>query len=501
MKFVIYHNPIGGLDTDTHDTLISSEDYRDAVNLRNVSTYIGKQSVLSNIKGNVLVSYSLGGIKHKCIGSYEDKKGRTIIYFLWAKDGNHKILRYNVEKVSVSAPYGVIEEVMKYNFGWKERTKITSVDLVDGKLLYWVDPKPRKINIEKAILTEKIKTWKIFFPKNFNTAVTAGNISVTITNRGTGGVIATDSTFSILITDTASQILSNFSTYLNATFGSYFTAEYCTDCCVDLTEDSVLNYNISITGSLAPLIVVPENWYGNNTTGGGVNDRTFERIKYPPIYQPTSVHKADANKLFNKVKRKVFQFRTQFHYDDNESSKLSPISQISINNTQSEALMDSLNYIEVNVNNSVFDEVTLVTLKRISILFRERNTGVWRTLGQMDICDLLDYNVSTKLLYKFYNDTNSSGISDVLASSQYDKVPIEANASNFVENRIVDGGVTDNYDTDRCIELTPQVNVLDVVQDEYVTLTGKIKIMSYLMNDSPFRSGTVGVDDYPFYLP
>lgn len=502
MQFHIIHTPQGGIDTDSHDTMIDSTDYRDALNLRNVSTYIGKQSVLTNIKGNVIVSYSLGGVKHKCIGSYEDKKGRTIIYFLWAKDGNHKILRYNSEKVSAGAIYGVVEEVIKYNFGWKETTKITSIDLVDGKLLYWTDPKPRKINIEKAILTEKIKTWKIFFPKNFLTAVAAPNISVSIINRTTGALVLNDTTFTILVTDTTSQILSNFTAYLNdvAIFGNYLSAEYCNDCCVEVSEKSVSDYLISITSS-APFIVVPENWYGNTLAGGSLSDRTFERIKYPPIYQPIVTHKADANKLYNLVKKKVFQFRTQFHYDDNESSKLSPISQISINNTQSEALLDSLNYIEVNVNNSIFDVVNLAILKRISILFRERNSGVWRSLGQYDICDLLEYSSGTKLIYKFYNDSNSLGISDVLASSQYDKVPIEANASNFVENRIVDGGITDNYDTDRCIDLTPQVNVLDVVQDEYVTLTGKIKIMSYRMNDSSFRSGTVGVDDYPFYLP
>jgi len=84
MQFQIIHTPIGGIDTDSHDTMMDSVDYRDALNLRNTTTYIGKKSVQSNVKGNVLVSYSLTG-RHKCIGSYEDKKDRSVIYFLWAK--------------------------------------------------------------------------------------------------------------------------------------------------------------------------------------------------------------------------------------------------------------------------------------------------------------------------------------------------------------------------------------------------------------------------------
>ena len=146
MQFNIIHRPIGGIDSDTDDSGINNTDYRDALNIRNATTYIGKEGSLSNLKGNVLVSYNLGGVKHKCIGSVEDKANNAIIYFLWAKNNAHKILKYNYGNRSLANPYGTIELLMTYNFGWTRNTFIQS-DIVDSKLLYWIDPKPRKLNI------------------------------------------------------------------------------------------------------------------------------------------------------------------------------------------------------------------------------------------------------------------------------------------------------------------------------------------------------------------
>jgi len=499
MQFQIIHTPIGGIDTDSHDTMMDSVDYRDALNLRNTTTYIGKKSVQSNVKGNVLVSYSLTG-RHKCIGSYEDKKDRSVIYFLWAKSNEHKILRYYPEKVSNSAPYGVIEHIITYDFGWKEMTKITSVDLVNGELLYWTDPKPRKINVVKANLTEKRKTWKIIYPTNYNTALVAGALLVSVVNRVTGVSVLSDTTFSFAANTPRATVLSTFTTYINATFSAYVTAELCDDCSIELTENSVGDCNFTIVGA-PPFLVIAENWYGNSPAlaGFGLADKTFDRIKYPPVYQPTCEHAQDLVKNYNYIKGKVFQFRTQFHYDDNEQSKLSPISQISINNTANLSEENLYNYIKVNVNNNIFSNVNLTLIKRVSILFREGNFGVWKKIDEFDICQIYDYSGSAvRLLYNFYNNISSSGISDILASSQYDKVPIEAQASNFVEGRIVDANITDDYDVERCIDASVQVTIDNAVQDEYVTLYGYIKIHSYRMNDSSFRSAA-SPDDYPFY--
>src|SRR5580692_5526316 len=84
---------VGGLDLDSEISKIANEDYLLAYNMRNSVSYGSQQAVPCNMNGNVLVAYVLGNATYQCLGSYEDKQG-TIIYMVWASDGNHMILRY-----------------------------------------------------------------------------------------------------------------------------------------------------------------------------------------------------------------------------------------------------------------------------------------------------------------------------------------------------------------------------------------------------------------------
>ena len=93
---VVTNSPIVGIDMDSEDYALGPEDARDVLNIRNTFTYTNVEKTATNVKGNLLVSYNLGNIKHKCIGSKTDKANNSIIYCLWAANGEHKILRWVV---------------------------------------------------------------------------------------------------------------------------------------------------------------------------------------------------------------------------------------------------------------------------------------------------------------------------------------------------------------------------------------------------------------------
>lgn len=155
-----------GIDTDSENRMVDSKDYRYALNIRNGIAYLKRTGGTTNVKGNekiVKIVYPYTDVapsgKNKCIGTYEDKQNATLIFFIWNSEGYHQIMRFYPDKKSTASPYGEVHQLCVYDFGWESWTKITSVDLVAGKLLYWCDNiKSRKLNIEKANLVEKQKS-------------------------------------------------------------------------------------------------------------------------------------------------------------------------------------------------------------------------------------------------------------------------------------------------------------------------------------------------------
>ena len=175
----------GGMDLDSDSRYVNENDWRTALNIRSGVAYAGKQNVVTNVKGNVNVGYTLPNGTNKCIGTYEDRQFNTVIYFIYNSNGKHQILRYYPTE---TAPYGRIELQIQYNFGWTSATQIHGIDLVNGRLLYWNDPKPRKINIEKAVVVNKKKEWTLILPKTVSTIT---NPYVIQLKNLAGGVIST----------------------------------------------------------------------------------------------------------------------------------------------------------------------------------------------------------------------------------------------------------------------------------------------------------------------
>jgi len=175
------NKPIGGLNFDDEDRNVPDGDYRYAMS---VNTGIGdskRSGTLTNVLGNVKITkYTLpynGNVmpqgKNRVIGYVEDTQYNTVIYFVWNSLNKHQILRWYRERTSSANPYGEVEQVIQYDFGWKRKDRITGINIVygnndtkNGDLLYWCDPKPRKINLTKANICTKNKTWTLYTGKS-----------------------------------------------------------------------------------------------------------------------------------------------------------------------------------------------------------------------------------------------------------------------------------------------------------------------------------------------
>ena len=142
----------GGMDMDTDERFIPKTDYKKAVNCRISKTDEGNDGIVENIRSNALTSNSWVKTGDQCIGTYEDKSTATVIFFIYAIDGNHGIYR----KTSSGSIQKILQDPI---LNFHSRFLITGINVVGSDedkfpegLLYWTDDynPPRKINIEKA---------------------------------------------------------------------------------------------------------------------------------------------------------------------------------------------------------------------------------------------------------------------------------------------------------------------------------------------------------------
>lgn len=535
--------PLGGLNFDDSDLQINYggngsplawQDYRYAKNIRNAVNSAARGKALTNVKSNVEITKYLlpytGGVfpsgKNRVIGTYEDTKYNTVVFAVWNSNGNHQILRYYRNNTDPQNPYGEVQQIMCYDFGWTRRTRITDMQIVygtvidnadgstteqPGDLLYFSDPVPKKINLSKANICNKHKTWRIYAPSSFEI----------FTGPGTFQLLFQDFNHTVLAAAsvvtpaglTNEEGLKYIADYLNQYYSQYVSAEAC-GCRLVLTEKNIEVFYASIGGGL-PLKMYADNWYGTTLV-----DRFFDRCKWLPAQAPQPVYGQDGNNDRNYVKQKVFQFRLGYRYDDLEASCLGVWSQIATNNLGCDGTSNELyNYVDVDFNDdALIDETTLILLKEVEFVVRELNTGLNKLVISVNPCDYLDWNQTDQVWYchyKFYNDILSTPIDANRAAQLFDDVPLESGAELFVKNRIVEGAVKTGYDGPDCVEATYEVEAADRPNKPMRKIRGRIRVLTFngtnigkqeedgtntLVN---FYStfGAYGLRKYPFWEP
>ena len=482
----IINIPVGGLDVDSENRMVDFKDYRYALNIRNGIAYLNKQGGTTNVKGNKKIVKTIYPYTktaplgtNKCLGTYEDKQNNTLLFFMYNSNGSHQIMRYFPEKIDANNPYGEIHQLCVYNFGWKSWTKITSVDLVAGHLLYWTDNiHSRKLNIDKAELVDKHKSWTVHYPLT-NQFATTGSTFITYTQNGVqrGRSLTTFAPFATTA-EGVEDIANNFNNFFNGVL----KFEAC-KCKLSITEVGTDITDVTISGFGAQINT--ENFYGYTFI-----ERYVNVVKYPPTFNPTAIYRKDTKKNYNYVRNRVFQFRLQYVYDDNEKSALSPISQIASGNTSvNTAQANSLNYIDVDFNNTdIVDVKNWVLIKWVRLFVIEHNTGKWRQIADLEPCDFYDIvNGKVTIHYKFFNDVDSKGVDDALAAKLYDDVPIENQCQKFVKNRLVMAGITQNYDAPECVDATITQDFENSDEKVY-NVTAKIRIVN------PSYNGNANLD-------
>jgi len=173
----------------------------------------------------------------------------------------------------------------------------------------------------------------------------------------------------------------------------------------------------------------------------------IEFIKYKPDAQPSIGTGFDPTKATNYIREKMIQAKYRYIYDDNEYSRWSDGSWVT--------LPDGSENVNGPISNSSANNYVIVTLntghptvKAIDIAFRDGNTGIWAKIdtpikkydqdNQRLIDDFINYE------YNFYGDNVLIEIADDL--DNYDSVPQLSKTQEIIDgNRQVFANNVEGY--------------------------------------------------------
>lgn len=497
----------GGINKDAEVRSLPSQDYQYALNLRNGAGYQGLEGVSTNVKGNLLIDLyqcpytgyqGLPTGQNHTIGYFEDVLNNTVVYCNWNSENKHGIYRHYPNKTDANNPLGVVEQVMQFNFNWKQDERITSFELLpsnDGDLFYWTDSWGlREINLDKGNIINKQKSWNIFFPLTNPFKTVASSFELLLEDFNSVPVVAVS--IAVATYPNAKDAITFIVDQINANYSDNVTAIN-RGCYIEISEVHTNSFYYSVGGY--PMIISPENWYGNS-----LKEFMFARAKAPSLYPPICTYKQDLNYSYNNVKNHVFQAAIQFVNDDFSFSVLSVASQLPINNLQCDGTDNQLfNYIDIDFNNAVILASLpeyLTMIKKVKVIVREGNTGVWKIFDEITPCDFLDYvNGAWVLHYGFYNDTQATPVDTVTATQLDSGVAIYADSQNTLFNRVIDGGITLGRTAPVNIEAKVQMEFVDQPNPTLYKVTGKIRVFTYGM--CYLQSNGANRDFYTFYPP
>lgn len=186
----------------------------------------------------------------------------------------------------------------------------------------------------------------------------------------------------------------------------------------------------------------------------------FRLIKAQPIKIPTAVYNDDTGRVVNLLKEKLFQFRNQFIYLDNEASTWSAYSKRPVPITESTTAIGE----DVTKNNNFIVTVDIGTnrVKEIDIAarFSLYDNFIIKSVNRDYVLALPNTTIDiSQEIYEaydptnntysfiFYNDGSYVNIDPVETDLEYDRVPQKAETEESVNGNIIAlGGITEGYE-------------------------------------------------------
>ena len=228
------------------------------------------------------------------------------------------------------------------------------------------------------------------------------------------------------------------------------------------------------------------------TDPDGYSEITFDNldwIKHPPLFSPVFYYDTDPTENANNLKNKLFQFRYQYVYDDNEESAWSPISEMTLPN-YSEYITQTVNidpYRDNVITIAIETGSSIVRLIRVA--YRIGNTGEFFLYKEYDKAQLGYSNYAVENVI-FKNEATGPAISN--SERNYDLIPQIAKTIEYLpSNEFAIGNYLEGYDKQEILDGDVTFYVQrNVISNTAFTLPGASYFNDFNNGTPPLNPGT-----------
>lgn len=500
----------GVMDTDSDPRVISSEDYRYALNVLNGHGETPGSLVFARGTLNKTLTVPSDGT-NSCIGTAEDKQNACLIVFVYNSEGNHSIHKYSI--LSETAIMLCSGSFLGFQPDWR----ITHAHIVNGELLYWLDPVEdedglpqgnvqRVLNMKKADLTKENYEYELYADIDVNAPFSTGStyrFSITDINGDNEVEVNTYVSTGDYEGDPAAG-LTWLLTNLENDYGPIgFTFESCDGCKIKISVPSDEG-RFNLVASSEDVMLVGVNIYPIE-----VEYYHIDLLKVPPSCAPSAKYISDFDRTTNNVSRLCAQFRVRYIYDNNERSAWGPVSNIALGTGIDGEPVEIFNAIRIDFTDEKFLDPSWMTMIRaVDVAFRDGNDNDWRMIGRYDLCEI---GIQSQQIV-FYNDAQYSVLpsddlstdADLQVLKPFDFLPIKSMTMAATSNSdgstlLFLGGNLENYDNPDCVDLS--VSAVEYEDDCLIDIIGTLRIQNddfYAFGDPDYSHYALG--GFPVYL-
>ena len=195
----------------------------------------------------------------------------------------------------------------------------------------------------------------------------------------------------------------------------------------------------------------------------------FKVIKAPPSIQPNCLYIDAAGRNVNNLRKKLFQFKSRFVYDDDEKSVWSAVSKVPLLPKAD----DGSYYADGTKSNAITVSIPTGTkiVKKIEVAARVNVSSVWSNFFLVQTIDKLSNSIGNNSLYNytFFNDGAYLPLETEESNLLFDYVPDKANALELANgNTLVFGGIEEGLAKEVELNVSVTKNTIDAVSSGFI---------------------------------
>lgn len=448
------------LDLSTHISRMPVGSYVDGRNFILYPSSDDRAFVPRKFKGTKSIPWDAPDGDNKCIGTYWDERGDTLVAFVWNSTGEHSILWHHPKESQART----IRMPQAYLSGDKP---VTGVALVGGDMLVFTDGAdyPKCVSLSRADETGKRSVVRVYLPPRQGIKVDSRAYAVRLLLDGVPQGI------SFPLVSSLSQSVWDFfpmmdefaaSWNANPTLRAKFKAHGCADY-IELEAQQAGMWSVSVIvtdtvgGTPEPQqACVVEYWnrYNDAFTREQVTLSTVA-----PSIAPSVVMARDSERKINFVRRRNMQFAYGYRLKDKRHTLTSPISDIALPPVSTCQNGNGVDYNCVDVtfgDRWLTDPAMRGEIEYVDLYMRDGNEGAWYLVKTLEKWEWM-YSRS----YRFFNDQSYAAADQSFVEAGNTFLPPVANALSMFgdtddNQRIVFGGIKEG-DDNPCVAVVPTV--------------------------------------------